>query len=112
MLSGAGYNPVAGNQAARHVQNPANAEAMTNYVPADTVAMPQRSMPGAGVTPGASAPLERMPGAGATPNRTQDAPVMPDRTPNTSVMTNRMSGAGTGNAVRPAVDINKGEGLR
>ncbi|MCR4818848.1 MAG: P-type conjugative transfer protein TrbL [Fretibacterium sp.] len=36
MLSGAGYNPLASNQAAPTVENPANAEAMTNYVPSDS----------------------------------------------------------------------------
>ena len=42
MLSGAGYNPLAVNQGARYVHNPANAEAMTNYVPTETVIFPER----------------------------------------------------------------------
>ena len=42
MLSGAGYNPLAVNQGAHHVHNPANAEAMTNYVPTETVILPER----------------------------------------------------------------------
>ncbi|MBR1672104.1 MAG: P-type conjugative transfer protein TrbL [Fretibacterium sp.] len=37
MLSGAGYNPLSNNQAARLVGSPANAGAMTNYVPSAAV---------------------------------------------------------------------------
>ncbi|MCR5347063.1 MAG: P-type conjugative transfer protein TrbL [Fretibacterium sp.] len=37
MLSGAGYNPLASNRTSRPVENPANAEAMTNYVPSESV---------------------------------------------------------------------------
>ena len=45
MLSGAGYNPLAVNQASRPVENPANAEAMTHYVSAESVynALPTQS---------------------------------------------------------------------
>jgi len=37
MLSGASYNPLAKHHSSRPVENPANAEAMTNYVASETL---------------------------------------------------------------------------